>query len=152
MLATIKDVFLCISIPLAFHGSLLRDLAHWRKFFEELRNVKVLRLHHGLARAVTDILRQPPVNPPPAQEEVDPNATTTPSGPTMNSSRSTFTLDIFPLLETIVVYIGAGELVSGLESFREYAIARQEVGRPVKVLWSLNRDLPSLYMLPDVGA
>jgi hypothetical protein len=152
MLATLEDVFLCISNPLTFHGPLLRDLVHWRKFFEELRNVKVLRLHHGLARGVADILRQPTVNPSPAQEEVDPDATTTPPGPTTNSSRSIFALDIFPLLEKIVVYIGADELVSGLESFREYAITRQEVGRPVKVLWSLNRDLPRLFMLPDVGA
>jgi hypothetical protein len=161
MLATLEDVFLCISIPFAFRRPLLRDLAHWRKFFEELCNVKVLRLDHGLATEVADVLRQPTVNPSPAQEEVDRDATTTtPSGPTMNSgNRSIFTLDLFPLLEKIVVYpgtlnssIGADEHVSWLESFREYATARKQVGRPVEVLWNMNRDLPRAFTLPDVGA
>jgi hypothetical protein len=162
MLATLEDVFLCISSPFAFRRPLLRDLAHWRKFFEELRNVKVLRLHHGLATEVADVLRQPTVDPSPAQEEVDRDATTTtrPSGPTMNSSNgSIFTLDLFPLLEKIVVYpgtlnssIGADQHVSWLESFREYTIARQQVGRPVEVLWNMNRNLPRAYTLPDVDA
>ena len=157
MLATVEDVFLCISIPFTFHGPLLRDLVHWRKFFEEFRNVKVLRLHHGLEREVAVMLRRPTVNPSPAQVEGDPDATT-PPGPTINSNRSTFTLDIFPLLEKIVVYprtsdgIGEGELLSVLEQFKEYAIARQQVGRPVQVLWDANRELPRVYMLPDVSA
>jgi len=156
MLATLEDVCLCVSIPLTFHGPLLRDLVHWRKFFGELRNVTVLRLHHRLVAEVADVLRQPSVNPSPAQEEVGPNATTaTPSGSTTDSSRSIFALDIFPLLEQIVVYartsessIGAEELASGVESFREYAIARQQVGRPVELLWN-NGELPRLYTLPD---
>jgi hypothetical protein len=166
MLTTLEDVFLCISVPLTLHGPLLGDLVHWRKFFQELRNVTVLRLHHGLATEVADTLRQPSMNPSPAQEEVDPDATTTttmttttPSGPTMNGSRSIFDLDIFPLLKQIVFYtrtsdslIPAGEFVSGLESFREYAIARQQVGRPVEVFWNRILDLPWLYTLPDVGA
>lgn len=139
MLATLGDVFLRISAPLTFHGSLLRNLARWRKFFEEFRSVKVLRLDHGLATEVADMLRRPTVNPSPAQEEVDPDATTTPSGPTMNSSERIFALDIFPLLEKIVLYartsdgsIGEDGPVSGLESFREYAIARQQVGAPCR--------------------
>ena len=119
MLATLEDVFLCIPVPSTRHGPLLGDLVHWHKFFEELRNVKVLRLHYGLATEVADMLRQPTVNPSPAQEEVDPDATTTtmPSGPTMNI----FALDIFPLLKQIVLYartsdssITADEFGSGL--------------------------------------
>ena len=159
MLATLGDVFLRISAPLTFHGPLLRNLARWRKFFEEFRSVKVLRLDHGLATEVADMLRRPTVNPSPVQEEVDPDATTTPSGPTMNSSERIFALDIFPLLEKIVLYartsdgsIGEDGPVSGLESFREYAIARQQVGRPVEVLWNTDRQLPRLYTLHDVGA
>ncbi|KAF8488926.1 hypothetical protein F5888DRAFT_1809251 [Russula emetica] len=162
MLATITDVFLCIPTPLAFHGPLLRDLVHWRKFFEELRKVKVLRLHHGLEREVAHMLRLPTVNPSsPAQEEVDPDATTTPSsGPTINSSsRSLFNLDIFPSLENIVVYartpdssIDQDELASGLVSFTEYGSARKRVGRPVNVLLNLTGQLPWIYTLPDVGA
>jgi len=162
MFATLRDVFLCISLPLTFHGPLLGDVVRWRKFFEELRNVKVLRLHRGLATEVADILRQPAVNPSLTQEEVDPDATTAraPSGPTMNSgSRNMFALDILPLLEKIVVYartldssIGADELMSGLESFKEYAIARRQVGRPVEVLW-MSQNLPRLYTMsvPEVG-
>jgi hypothetical protein len=159
MLVTLADVFLCISVPVTFHGPLLRNHVHWRKIFEEFRNVRALRLHHGLEREVADMLRLPTVNPfeSPAQEEVDPVATTTPLGPTMNSSRSIFALDIFPLLEKIVVYprtsdsIGEGEPVSVLESFREYATARQQVGRPVEVLWNMNQELPKIYMRHDVG-
>ena len=157
MLAMLEDVFLCISIPYTFHGTLLRDVVHWRKFFEELRNVKVLRLHHGLEREVADMLQQPTVNPSsPAQDEVDLDAT--PPGHTINGSRNMFALDIFPLLEKIKVYartsdpIGEGELVSVLGSFREYAIARQQVGRPVEVVWETNRELPKHYKMDDVGA
>ena len=119
MLAMLEGVVLCISIPYTFHGRLLRDLVHWRKFFEELRNVKVLRLHHGLEWEVADMLRHPTVNPSPAQDEVDLDATT-PPGHTINSSRSMFALDMFPLLRKIKVYartsdpIGESELVSVL--------------------------------------
>ena len=51
--ATLKDVFLYIFIPLTL--TLFRDRVHWRKLFEELRNVKVLRLHHGLEKKVADM-------------------------------------------------------------------------------------------------
>jgi len=155
MLAMLGDVFLCISIPLMFPrgGPLLRDRVHWRKFFEQLRNVKVLRLHHGLEKEIADVLRQPTVNPSPAQEEVHPDAATPLSGTTMNGSRSIFDLDIFPLLEKIVVYastsdpIDRSKFVSGVKSLWEYAIARKQVGRPVEVLWSMNPELPKYYML-----
>lgn len=81
-------------ILLTFHGPLLEGLVLWREFFEELRNVKVLRLHHDLATEVTDMLRQPTVNPSRPQEEVAPDVTTTTSsGPTMNSSSRIFGLD-----------------------------------------------------------
>ena len=159
MFATLVDIFLCISVPVTFRGPLLRDHVRWREFFEEFRDVRALRLHHGLEREVADMLRLPAVNPSESapQEQVDPVATTTPSGPTINGNRSIFALDIFPLLEKIVVYprtsdsIDDGELVSALESFEEYAIARQQVGRPVEVLWSMDQELPKFYMRHDVG-
>lgn len=161
MLATVEDVFLCNSRPRMARWPLFHDLFHWRFFFEELRNVAVLRLHHDLLMEVANMLRQPAGNPSPAQEEADPDATTTtPSGPTMNSSsRNIFILDILPSLEQIVVYervlvnpIGTDRFVSAFESLKEYAIERQQVGRPVKVLWETNCDLPELYTVPDVDA
>jgi hypothetical protein len=132
MLATLEDVFLCISIPPAYNRPLLRNLVHWRNLFEKFRNVKVLRLHHGLETEIADVLRQPTENPSPAQG------------------------DLFPLLEKILVYarrpITKDEFVNGLEPFREYAIARQQAGRPVEVLWNMPLDgVPRYYMLPDVG-
>jgi hypothetical protein len=96
MLATLEDISFSM-----YYELLLGDLVPWREFFEELRNVKVLRLCHGLETAIVDVLRQPTVNPPPRQE-VDPDGIT-PSGTPINSNRSQFSLDISPLLEEIVV-------------------------------------------------
>lgn len=160
MLATVVDVFLYESLPIPFFGPPLRRLqvAYRRCLFEEFRNVKVLRLDHRLEREFAAVLRQPTVSPfdLSVQEEVDPVVATS-SGPTMNSSRSIFDLDIFPSLEKIVVYlrrsgsIGESELVSLVKSFGEYSLARQQVGRPVKVTWSTNQGLPTFYMRDDVG-
>jgi hypothetical protein len=157
MLATIVDVFLWISIPLIFPRPPLFNLVQWREFLKEFRNVKVLRMHHGLETEIANMLRQPT----PTQEEVHPDAPTA-SGPTMNSSGpgSIFTLDIFPLLEKIVLYartsdspigeVREDELVAGAAPFGEYVIARQRMGRPVQVLWDRNPDLPWPYKLPDL--
>jgi hypothetical protein len=151
MLTTLEDVFLCLSNPLTFDGPSLGELAPWRRFFEELRNVKVLRLHHGLEMEVAEILRYPTLNPPLPREEVDPDATT-PSATPINVNRGQFSLDILPSLEEIVVYARTSETLvcekecaSGVESFRPFATARKEGGRPVKVSWSTDGEVPRYF-------
>jgi hypothetical protein len=94
MLATLEDIFISFTVGTGFEESLLGNLVHSRKFFEEFRNVKVLRLHHGLEMEVVDMLRQPTVDPLPAQEDV-PDV----SFPPISYDRSQFSFDIFPLLE-----------------------------------------------------
>jgi hypothetical protein len=151
MLATIEDVFLSLPSPIAYYELLLGKFELWREVFEEFRNVKVLRLHRSLMTKVADILRQLTVNPPPPQEEVDPDATT-PSGTPINGIRSQSTLDIFPSLEEIVLYgctsICETERRCGLESFGPFVTARREVGRPVKVFWSTDGEVPG-YSVDD---
>ena len=104
MLAALEDIFLSFTPELMTHLSPLRDLVPWRKFFEKLSNVKILRLHHGLETRFADVLRQP--TDPPPQREVDTNATTL-SGTPINSNGNQSTLDIFPSLEEIVLYTNA---------------------------------------------
>jgi hypothetical protein len=147
MLATIEDVFFSLSTPITYYEPLLGDFEHWREVFEEFRNVKVLRLHSSLKTKVADMLRQPIVNPPPPQEEVDPDVTT-PSGTPINGIRSQSILDIFPSLEEIVLYtstICETERRCGLESFGSLVTARREVGRPVKVFWETDREIPRYF-------
>ena len=162
MLATLEDVFLCFTISFPFYRPLLRDLVYWCEFFEKLRNVKVLRLQHGLETEVANVLRQPAVDPSsPAQEAVDPG-TTTPPSPTINSSSGgIFALDILPLLEKIVVHAdvkpserppGNDEISLALEPFREYVNARRGAGRPVRMQWFQNGGFPRCYMLRDIGS
>jgi hypothetical protein len=151
MLATIEEVFLSLSTPMTYFESLLVNLESWCKVFEDFRNVKVLRLQHGLTTKVADMLRLPTANPPSPQEEVDPDATTA-SGTPINSNGSQFPLDIFPSLEEIVLYawmpdrsIGETERASVLESFGPFATARQEMGRPVKVFWNTHGEVPRYF-------
>jgi len=149
MLCTIEDIFLYLDDPTARRRPLLEK----SKFFEEFHNVKVLRLHHDLSTEVADMLQKSTMNPLPAQEpEAEPDATT-PSGPPMNGNGSLFTSDIFPSLEKIMVYtrtqessIGEDERAFALESFGPFATARRQVGRPVKVLWSTDKELPRYFM------
>ena len=100
MHATIEDIFFSLSTPVAQYERIM-DRVPWRKFFEEVRNVKVLRLHHCPETKVADMLRQHTTDLLPPRNEVDPDATT-PSG-AINSHRSQFTFYIFPSLEEIVV-------------------------------------------------
>ncbi|KAF8480522.1 hypothetical protein DFH94DRAFT_853760 [Russula ochroleuca] len=148
MLTTVEDIFL--SSPVFMIPSLsYEDPVTWRKFFEEFRNVKILRLLHGLEMQVAEILRQPAVNAPPPQE-AGPDATT-PSGTPIFANRSQF---IFPSLEEIVLYagtpdrstIGETERASMLKSFGPFVTARDEVGLPVKVFWSTDGELPRYFM------
>ena len=151
MFATIGDLFLSSKNPQ--YEPFLEDLGPWRKIFEEFRNVKVLRLHTSLKTKVADMLRQPTVNSPPPQEEVDPEATTTLGTPINGNSQST--LDIFPSLEEIVVYASTWicemERRSGLEPFGPFVTARREVGLPVKVFWKTDGELPGYYTLMYPG-
>jgi hypothetical protein len=119
ILATLEDIHL-------FGQPLPEDLARWREFFQEFRNVKVLRLSHGMEARVADILRRPTVNPPLSRE-------------------------VLPSLEEIVVYakpdasICEVERASGLESFGPFATERQEAGRPVKASWSTDGEVPRYF-------
>ena len=151
MLAILEDIFLSFSANRTPYGSLLGDLAPWRKFFGHFCNVKVLRLHHGLEMEVAFMLWQPSVNPPPPQEDIDPDTMTTP----INSSRSQY---IFPSLEQIVVYprtpdasIGTEERASALEPFGLFKAARHQMGRPVKVSWNTDGEIPVCSLTEPAG-
>ena len=148
-LAILEEIFLFgFDLPPFYFASPFGNSITWRKFFEEFRNVKVLRLHHGLETKVADLLGQPNVNPAPPQEEVGPDAMT-PLGTTIESNDSQFPMDIFPSLEEIVVYprrpygsIDAGERASVLASFVPFANARYRAGRPVKLFWNTDGRVP----------
>ena len=161
MLATLEDIFL--SIPLRYVTCKLspEDFGPCCGLLKEFRGVKVLRLHHGLERQVAELLRQPtadPQRPQPTQEEADPDVTT-PSGTPIITNRSEFISHIFPSLEEIVLYartpdtcrpIRDSEMedASMLELFGPFVTARQEVGRPVKVFWSTDGQVPR-YSVAD---
>ena len=136
MIATLEDIFF-------YYESKPSDLVPWREFLEQFRNVKVLRLHHGLEKQVADMFRQPPVIPPPSGGEVDLDATSS-----TDRNMNQFTLDIFPSLVEIMVYTrtsaSIGEMVraSVLESFGPFVTARCEMGRPVKVFWNADGEVP----------
>ena len=145
MLAILEDVFLSVLANRRFYGTLLGDLKPWRDFFKHFCNVKVLRLHHGLETEVAFMLWQPSVIPPPPREEGDQDAMTPPSTP-INSSKSQY---IFPSLEEIVVYpktpnasIDEEERAAALKSFGLFEAARHQMGRPVKVSWNTDREIP----------
>jgi hypothetical protein len=148
MFSTLEDIFLSFAYEFM---EPLGDLVPWRKFFEEFRNVRVLRLHHGLETKFVEMLQQLTDNPPPLQEEVDPDATI-PSGTPINGNGNQSTLDIFPLLEEIVVYartsdksIDEKECASVqqtvLELFGPFVTARHEVGHLVKVFWNTDGEV-----------
>ena len=152
----LEDIFLSISDPITFGGSSRSNTGHLRIFFEECRNVKVLRLHHGLESIVARLLLQPTVN----SLEVDRDETTF-SGSSctlIKSNKSQITMGILPSLEEIVLYpthtstfcmlIGAKERASSFKSFGHFATVRQQMGRPVKVFWSADSDgkVPRYFM------
>ena len=154
ILGTLEDVFLSDFDNISFYyPSLLGSSMPWRKFFEEFRNVKVLRLRHGLEIKVADILRQPKVNPPPPPDDVNPD-TMASSGTPNNSNESQFNLDILPSLEEIAVYARRPDVLvdervraTGLGLFGPFATARNQVGRPVRVSWNTYEEAPR-YCIP----
>jgi hypothetical protein len=150
MLATLEDIFFSFPERAGLEEPIPGNVAHIRKFFEEFRNVKVLRLHHGLQMEVVDMLRKPTVDPLSAQED-DPDGSFQP----ISYDENQFSLDIFPSLEEIVVYtrtpdasISKKERASVLKSFRSFATARDQVGRPVKVFWSTDGEVPRYFQNP----
>jgi hypothetical protein len=150
MLTTVEDIFISLFDPTKFDRPLpLEDL---REFINEFRNVKTLRLHHGLETIVADMLRPPTENPLPAGEEVVSDATISTST-SIHRSGSQFTLDILPSLEEIVVYartpnmsIDEKEGASTLESFGPFMTARHRVGRPVTVFWNADGNVPRCFL------
>jgi F-box-like len=58
MLAAVEDVFLDLSRSFLRTQSFRVDLAPCRGFFEQLQNVKILRIQHGLETEVVNIFRQ----------------------------------------------------------------------------------------------
>jgi hypothetical protein len=98
------------------------NLYSWRALFEQLQNVKVLRVQHGLEIQVADMLRQDDGRP---------------------------TTNLFPSLEGIDVYLGHSDVpilesegTSGLGPFEALVTARQQAGRAVKVCWHRDQVLP----------
>jgi hypothetical protein len=153
MLAALEDIFLTLTQELMTHLSPFQDLVPWRKVFENFCNVKVVRLHHGLETKFVDMLQQP------AQQEVDLDATTL-SGTPINSNRNQSTLDIFPVLEEIVLYTNTSiyedesasvQSETVLELFGPFVTARHEVGRPVKVFWNKDGEVPRYYSAMEPG-
>jgi hypothetical protein len=159
MLATLEDIFLFTPIYMSIPGLLLEGCATWHKFFKEFRNVKVLRLLHGLETKVAEMLRHPTMNTLP-QEEAYPDATILSSTPII-TYRSELISDMFPLLEEIVLYVGMPysgmlkisetERASMLKLFGPFVAARHELGRPVKVFWSTDEVPRYFTMATDIG-
>jgi hypothetical protein len=156
LLATVEDVLFAFRLP-AIHAGLYKvDLSPWRGFFEQLPNVKILRVQHGIEREVAGMLRQGIGQPttgllPVPDEEVANMDAAIPSDMPIDSSL--LGLTFLPSLERIEVYmkspgtpIPESERVSALKRFETLFTARRQVDRPVKVHWNADQVLPaSLY-------
>lgn len=141
MLDTVEDLFITIFTSV-FPDLGPGNIAPFRGFFEQLHNVKILRVQHGLETDVANLLReyngQPTMNHPvPVPDGVDLDAAIPSDLPT-NPSR--FNVGIFPSLEGIEVHQGfpgtkipESEHASDLEPFEELVTAWQQAGRSVKV-------------------
>jgi len=154
MLANVEDLFIAFYLPSIRPGSPLVNIAPFFEFFEQLHNVKILRVQHGLEMEVADILRayngQPTTNHPHlVSDGADLDATISSDIP-INPSR--FNVGIFPSLEGIEVHpkfsgtqIPESERASYLEPFEELVTARQKAGRPVKVYCNTDQVLPPSF-------
>ena len=152
MVASVEDVFFNSSVSTPAPGS-LGDLVPWRAFLVHFRNVKILRVHHRLCMEIADILRrgdgQPTIDPPPAPEEADLDATTPSVAPNCSSQ---YSLDVLPSLEELEVYVSTpgtalttsseSGFPSELDVFEPVVTERQQMGRPVKVNWNPGRVPP----------
>jgi hypothetical protein len=125
LLATVEDVTVAFLLPTTYRSDPV-NLALWRGFFEQLQNVKMLRLQYGLEIQVADILRQDDTQP---------------------------TMNLFPSLEGIEVYqrylyhvpIPDSGRTSVLGPFEALVSTRQRAGRPVKVYWHRDQVLPTPF-------
>ena len=150
MRTTVEDIFLSLSDSTEFDEPI--PLEDFREFIKEFRNVKTLRLHHGLETTVADMLRPPTENPLPTGEGVISDATI-PTSTSIHPSGSQFTLDILPSLEEIVVYARAPNMsidekegASALELFGPFMTARHRVDRPMKVFWNADGKVPRYFL------
>ncbi|KAH9954781.1 hypothetical protein BC827DRAFT_1241111 [Russula dissimulans] len=155
MLVTVEDIFLAFSPPIIrqFSELLLGDPVAWRELFEQFRNVKILRVHHGLETEVAAILqqhdRQLTADPRDRREESD-LGVTAPSGVPIAES-----LDFLPSLKEIEVLTRSpgtppiGEDKPASEPtpcpFERFLTARKHVGRPVEVFWKPDKLLPRYF-------
>jgi hypothetical protein len=101
-------------------------LTLWCDFFGLLRNIKILRVQHGIETEVADMLRQD-----------------------MRIDSTQFNSGFLPLLEEIEVYmkvpgtpISASECAPALEPFDVFVAARREAGRTVNVYRNMDQVLP----------
>jgi len=129
MLATVEDVLITLLPPAELPDLVPRDVARWRGFLEQLPNVKILRVLHGLQKHVTNWFRQ---------------------------DDGQLRANIFPSLEGIElhtkhphIHVLEWERASALEPFEGLVTARQQAGRPVKVYWNTGQALPPLFYCPN---
>lgn len=154
MLTTVEDLFIAFCISPMYHGLPSVNIAPFRGLFEQLHNVKILRVQSGLETKVADVLRehngQPTKNHlPPVPDGANLDATISSDIPT-NPSR--FNVGIFPSLEEIEIHPNSpgtqtpeSERASALEAFEELVTARQQAGRPVRVYWNTDQVLPPSF-------
>ena len=89
-----------------------QDRIQWREFFNRIRQVKIVRVHYQLALFVAHSLQR---------DDQEPD------------------LDLFPALEQVNVYLpirsnGKARYVSIRDTFEPFMAARQQVGRPIRLL------------------
>ncbi len=128
MLTTVEDVLITLLPPAELPDLVPGYVARWRGFLEQLPNVKILRVLHGLQKHVVNLFRQ---------DDGQPRA------------------NIFPSLEGIElhtkhpqIHVFEWERASALEPFEGLVAARQQAGRPVKVYWNTGQVLPPLFYCP----
>jgi hypothetical protein len=107
------------------------DSLPWRVFVGQLLNVKILRVQRGLIVEVAHFLSQnceaSPSDLLPALEEIE------------------LRLKLRPVYSS-VTYISDSRREEPLANFNPFVTARQQAGRPVRVVWNDDLDLPSHYL------
>jgi F-box-like len=130
-LSTVEQLFFHDPYPLPYEKSLLGvqldgHSISWREFFEQLRNVKILRVQQSFVLDVARFLSQncgePPSHLLPALEEIE--------------LRSAFER------YTRIYDKASGDVLSAFDPF---ITARQQAGCPVRIYWIAEPALPSPY-------
>ncbi|KAI9449944.1 hypothetical protein F5148DRAFT_1245257 [Russula earlei] len=153
MLTTVEDVFVTPSLSAGGpSGSPLKvDRVALSELFEQLRNVKTLRVRHGLESEVAAILQQDRQLATELHTRDEPDMDpTAPSSVPSSERQSPF--DILPSLKEIQVFesspeaqISRSEPASGLGPFAPFVTARKHAGRPVELFWNTDRVLPRYF-------